>query len=100
MPVYGTLERALGKGGRVKVAGACVSITGTGSIDTGLKTILPAPIVSIQDAPASIPTETVEITSISGGTISVVVISHTITAGAEHAVATVARRVGVIALGE
>ena len=97
MTVYGALLKAEGKAGRIKVASATASITGTGSITTGLKSIFGAAIACVQNAETTLPSNaTAAVTSTSGGTVNVVVISHD---AAANAVSTTAKTVGVIALG-
>jgi len=71
------------------------SITGTGSIDTGLSSIDGA-VVSVKDSGSSLPTYTASITSISGGTVNVVVTEHS---SAANAVSSSAKTVTVIAIG-
>jgi hypothetical protein len=98
MVVYGALTKAAGKSGVIKVAAASASITGTGSIDTGLKTIFGPAMAAVQDAETTLPSNaTAAVTSVSGGTVNVVVISHD---SAANAVSTTAKTVGVMALGE
>jgi len=98
MTVYGALVKADGKSGLVKVAAASASITGTGTIDTGLKSIFGPVMATVQDAETTLPSNaTAAVTSTSGGTVSVVVISHD---AAANAVSTTAKTVGVLALGE
>jgi len=69
MTVYGALEKPYGKDGKVKVAAASASITGTGSIDTGLKEIFGPAMATVQDAATTIPSEVASVTSVSGGTV-------------------------------
>jgi hypothetical protein len=51
------------------------------------------------NAATTVPTQTAEITSISGGTVNVVVIDHTVTATAEHDVSSSPKNVTVLAIG-
>jgi len=97
MTVYGALDKAFGKDGKVKVAAASASITGTGSITTGLKSIFGPAMATVQDAATTIPTHVASVTSITGGTVNVVVIEAQ---AAANAIATAAKTVGVLALGE
>jgi len=98
MTVYGALEKPYGKDGKVKIAAASASITGTGSIDTGLKEIFGPVMATVQDAETALPSNaTVAVTGTSGGTVDVVVISHD---SAANAVSSSAKTVGVMALGE
>ena len=97
MAVYGALEKPYGKDGKVKVAAASASITGTGSIDTGLKEIFGPAMACVQDAATTIPSEVASVTSVSGGTVNVVVVELQ---AAANAISTSAKTVGVIALGE
>ena len=78
-----------------KLAAGTASITGTGAIDTGLEHIDHA-VVSVVDAESTIPTHSASITSISGGTINVVVVTHDSSA---NAIATSAKTVQYIAIG-
>ena len=97
MAVYGALEKPYGKDGKVKVAAASASITGTGSIDTGLKEIFGPAMACVQDAATTIPSEVASVTSVSGGTVDVVVVELQ---AAANAISTSAKTVGVMALGE
>jgi len=97
MTIIGDLPRPRRLGVN-KIAGVTGAITGTGTLATGLGTISYA-VASMLNAATTVPTQTVEITSISGGTVSVVVIDHTVTATAEHAVSGSAKNVTVIAIG-
>jgi len=89
-----------GRSGGLKGVAITVSITGTGAINTGLRRLLAPAIVSVQNAPTTITSVSVEVTGITGGTVNVVVVDHTITAGAEHAISTTAYTIGVIAIGD
>lgn len=88
------LLRALGAGKKLVVVSS--SITGTGSIDTGLNSIDYA-VASVVDSESSIPTHTASITGTSGGTVNVVVTEHQASA---NTVATSAKTVVVFAVGE
>lgn len=87
------LNRALGSGKKLAVVSA--SITGTGSIDTGLKKVDYA-VACVVDSGSSIPTHTASITGISGGSVSVVVTENQSSA---NAVASSAKTVVVFAVG-
>jgi hypothetical protein len=95
MAIY-KLERLLSAGRGKKIAVVEASVTGTGDIDTGLTNVDYA-FSSVKDSGATLPTYTASITAISGGTVSVVVTEH---AAAANAVATVAKTVEVIAIGD
>ncbi|MBO3801765.1 MAG: hypothetical protein JTT12_05555 [Candidatus Brockarchaeota archaeon] len=81
--------------GKIKVASGNATITGTGSINTGLSTILNA-VVCVANASTTIPTDVASITSISGGTINVVVVALQ---SAANAIETAAKTVNWIAFG-
>lgn len=89
-------EAPRGAGRYKKLAIVSASITGTGDIDTGLKSIDEA-VACVKNSGTSIPTNTASITSISGGTVSVVVTKHEASA---NSVETSAKTVVVIAVGE
>jgi len=97
MTILADLPKPRGVGKR-KLAGVTASITGTGALTTGLSTIDYA-VASMVNAATTVPTQTAEVTSISGGTVNVVVIDHTVTATAEHAVSSAAKNVTAIAIG-
>ena len=97
MPIIGNITPARGRGTR-KIFAETATITGTGTIATGLSTVEWA-IASIVDSPTTLPNQVVEISSISAGNVSVVVTDQTITAGGEHAISATARSVCVIAIG-
>lgn len=88
------IARSLGVGKKLAVVSS--SITGTGSIDTGLNSIDYA-VATVVDSGSSVPTHTASITSISGGTVNVVVTEHQ---AAANAVASSAKTVVVFAIGE
>jgi hypothetical protein len=77
------------------VAGSA-SITGTGAISTGLSTILGA-VVTVANAATTIPTHVASITSISGGTINVVVVK--LDSSANSVESSAAKTVNWIAFG-
>ena len=98
MTIYGVLGKPYGKDGWVRVASATASITGTGSIDTGLKSIFGGVMACVQNAETTLASNaTAAVTSTSGGTVSVVVISHD---SAGNAISSTEKTVGVLALGE
>jgi len=94
MPLLGQLEKARGVGKR-KVAVVAASVTGTGTISTGLGTI-EAAVARLLDAESAIPSCGVEITGITGGDVSVVVVTHD---SAANAVSTHAHNVQIEAIG-
>jgi len=65
MPIVGNIPRPIGRGTR-KIFGETATITGTGTIATGLSTVEWA-IASIVDSPTTLPNQVVEISSISAG---------------------------------
>ena len=81
--------------GQIKVVAGSATITGTGAISTGLSTILGA-VVTVANASTTIPTDVASITSISGGTINVVVVNL---AAAANSIETGAKTVNWIAFG-
>jgi hypothetical protein len=94
MPILGALDRAMGIGKR-KVESGTASITGTGSITTGLS-VIEAAVVCVRNSGTTLPTRTASITSISGGTINVVVTEH---GESSNAVATTEATVGYVVIG-
>ena len=94
MAIY-NLVKARGKGVPKFFIGV-VAITGTGSVDTGLSS-LDGAVATVQDSALALPTNTASVTSISGGTVNIVVTQH---ATAANSVETVAKDVCVIAAGE
>jgi hypothetical protein len=102
LPVVGELVKARGRAAP-KIAYAIKSVTGTANFtasDFGLSRIIAPLAAVIVDAPASVPTQTVEITGFDNTKVSVVVLDHTVTAGSEHAVSTTPRNVMVVVIGE
>jgi len=94
--IYGSLGKPFGAG-KIKIALGTVSITGTGSLDTGLKSVSGA-IPAVQNAEDSLPSNaTAAVTSINSGTVNLVVISHD---SAANAVSSTAKTVAVLAWGE
>ena len=81
--------------GKYKIAAVVTSITGTGAITTGLSSVTAA-AVSVANSGTSIPTDSASVTSISGGTVNVVVTKHEASA---NSVETSAKNVGCIAFG-
>ena len=95
--IYGAFAKPFGRSGLIKVALGTASITGTGSISTGLKSVAGA-IPAVQDAESSLPSNaTAAVTGISGDAVSVVVISHD---SAANAVSSTAKTVAILAWGE
>ena len=92
MAIY-NLERGMGKG--KKLAAVSASITGTGTVATGLTSIDYA--VANAASGTTIPVYTATAASTSGGDVTVVVISNQTTT---NAVATTAKTVTVFAVGE
>jgi len=81
--------------GQIKVVAGSATITGTGAINTGLSTILGA-VVTVANAATTIPTDVASISSISGGTINVVVVNL---AASANSIETAAKTVNWIAFG-
>jgi len=94
MPIVANLLKPRGLGKRKLFIGTA-SITGTGTISTGLSTVEEA-VACVKNSPTTIPTRTASITGISGGDVSVVVTEHAATA---NSVATAAVEVTVFAVG-
>jgi len=87
-----------GRSGGLKGAAVTASTTGTGSINTGLRRLLTPAFACVQDAETTLASNaTAAVTSVSGGTVNVVVIEH---AAAANAISTTAKSVGVIAIGD
>jgi hypothetical protein len=102
LSVIGELVRARGRASP-KIAYADKTVTGTADFlasDFGLTRIIAPISASVLNASSTIPTQTVEITGWDSTKVSVVVIDHTVTAGAEHAVSGTARTVRVVVIGE
>jgi hypothetical protein len=102
LPVIGELVKARGRAAP-KVAYAIKSVTGTADFaasDFGLRRIIAPLAAAVLNAPSTVPTQTVEVTSWDSTKVSVVVLDHTVTAGAEHAVSSTARSVLVVVIGE
>jgi len=93
--IVGALNKPFGEG-KVKVFVGNFSITGTGTISTGLREIIGPVQVTVQDAETTIPTHTTSVVSISGGDVDVVVITHD---SAANAISTTAKTVGIMAFG-
>jgi len=94
MPIIGNIERPVGRGVRKLFCGT-VSITGTGSVSTGLSAVEYA-VVSVANAETTIPSNGAEISSISGGTINIVVVNY---AAAANSISTAAKDISVMAVG-
>jgi len=94
MPIF-QLMKAKGKA-QPKFFIGVFSITGTGSVSTGLSR-LDGAVATVQNSGTALPTRTASVTSISGGTVNIVVTEH---ASAANSVATTAASVCVIATGE
>lgn len=94
MSIVANLPKALSAGGR-KLFSGTASITGTGSIDTGLDT-LDGYTVSVADAATTVPTDVASITSVTDGTVDVVVVNL---AAAANTIETAAKTVALIATG-
>lgn len=77
MAIVGNLPKARGLGVR-KISSTQAAITGTGAIATGLATIdAGGAVVSVANSSATTPWDVATITSISGGTVNVVVVNFT-----------------------
>jgi len=96
LPIYGLIsDRSAGRYKKLVVISA--SITGTGSITTGLATADYA-FATVQNAETALTSNAlVAVTSITGGTVAVVVIAQ---ASAANSVSTVAKTGGVLAVGD
>jgi|Deesub1362A_J573_1020465.scaffolds.fasta_scaffold00652_31 hypothetical protein len=94
MAVIANLPRTLGRG-TYKLSCTTTSITGTGNVTTGLSTVSYA-VATVINSGTSLPTNSAAITSISSGTVSVVVTNH---ASAANSVESSAKNVTVIAIG-
>jgi len=91
LAIYGLIsDRSAGR--RKKLAVISASITGTGSITTGLNSVDFAIAGSVEATALN----SADVTSVSGGTVNVRVILH----GATDATETVARTVVVHAVGD
>jgi hypothetical protein len=102
MPVIASLERARGRA-VPKLAVASKSVTGTGRFtagEFGLSRIIAVLSANITDAPTTVPSQTVEVTTVTESYVDVIVLNHTTEAGSEHAVSTTARTVQVVVVGE
>jgi hypothetical protein len=102
MPVIANLERARGRAAP-KLAVASKSVTGTGRFtveEFGLSRIIAVLSANIVDAPATVPSQTVEVTAVTESYVDVTVLDHTTESGAEHRVSTTARTVQVVVVGE
>lgn len=95
MAIYGLIsDRSAGR--RKKLATVVASITGTGAVTTGLSSVDDAH-ATVQNSGTALPTRTASVTSISGGTVNVVVTEH---ASAANSVPTTASNVAVRAVGD
>jgi hypothetical protein len=102
VPIIGELVKARGRAAP-KIAYAVKTVTGTADFtasDFGLSRIIAPLAAAVVDAPGSVPSQTVEIAGFNSTKVSVVVLDHTVTAGAEHAVSSTARSVMVVVVGE
>ena len=97
MAISGTLRKPLGAG--KKIAVVQTAITGTGAITSGLSSIdTGGAQVTVQNAETTITSNALAaVTSISGGTVNVVVIAL---AAASNAVSGSAKNVGLVAVGQ
>lgn len=96
MSIVANLPRAIGSDTR-KLAVAQGAVTGTGGIATGLSSIdTGAAVASVANAPTTVTTQTCEISSISGGTVNIVVVDLQ---AAANAISGTARNINVIAVG-
>ena len=77
MAIVGNLPKARGLGIR-KISSTQSAITGTGAVATGLTTIdTGGAVTSVANSSATTPWDISTITSISGGTVNVVVVNFT-----------------------
>jgi len=96
MAVVGNLPKALGRTTRKVFAGQA-AITGTGAIVTGLSSIdQGAAMVTVQNSALTIPTNIATVSSVTGGSVNVVVIALAATA---NAISAVAANVGCLCTG-
>lgn len=96
MAIVGNLPKALGLTTE-KVWAGTASVTGTGAIATGLDAIdAGSPQVTVQDCPTTIPTYGAGVSSVTGGTVNVVVTEFE---AAANAIATAAVTVGLLCTG-
>ena len=93
--IIGALNKPFGEG-KIKVFVGNFSITGTGTISTGLKEIIGPVQVTVQNAETTIPTHTASVSNISGGNVDVVVITHDSSA---NAISSTSKTVGILAFG-
>ena len=96
MAIVGNLPKALGRGTR-KISATQASVTGTGAVTTGLTTIdVGGAVATPANSATTIPTNLAAITSISGGTVNIVVVAA---AAAANTVSAVAANMNVLATG-
>jgi hypothetical protein len=96
MSVIANLPRALSKGTR-KLSATQGAVTGTGGIATGLSSIdTGGAVATPANSATTIPTNLAAITSISGGTVNIVVVAA---AASANTVSGVAANVNVLATG-
>lgn len=72
------------------------AITGTGDIETGLRTITSA-VATVQDAAATVTTQSASVTAVAGGKVSVVVVDQEVAA---NVISSAPKNVAVHAIGE